>query len=116
MTPEQIAALTTIAAIVSKMGTWPLGSVVVAVIFGPWVVMWLMSRSMEKRHEAVVKMYESNVKLVESYQKMAGEHVDTIRLSTAATTELTTFLRTKAPCHQLINANMITVKRQKDGQ
>ena len=64
MTPDQIAALTAIAAIVSKMGTWPVGSIMICVVFGPWILMWMISKAMEKRHAAVVMMYESNVELV----------------------------------------------------
>jgi hypothetical protein len=103
MTPDQISALTAIAAIVSKVGTWPLGSVIAAVVFGPWVFSWMSTRSMEKRHAAVVQMYEDNCKLVKNYEKVASEQADTIRLSTSATIELTTFLQTRVPCHERIN-------------
>jgi hypothetical protein len=109
MTPEQVAA------IISKIGTWPLGSIIAAVVFGPWLIMGIISRSMEKRHEAAMKMYESNVKLVEKYERMADEQADTIRLATAATTELTTYLRTKTPCHQLIATGMINMSKQRGG-
>ncbi|OPY15625.1 MAG: hypothetical protein A4E66_00029 [Syntrophus sp. PtaB.Bin001] len=102
MTPEQIAALTAISATVSKVGTWPIGSIIAAVVFGPWIVLWLVSRSMEKRHEAALKMYENNVKLVKNYEKVASEQADTIRLSTAATTELVTYLKNRTPCHEIM--------------
>lgn len=102
MTPEQIAAMTAIASIIQQIGTWPIGALALVIIFGPWVMLFLSTRSMEKRHEAVVDMYKNNAKLVENYEQMSSEQADTIRLSTAATTELTTFLRTKTPCHQLI--------------
>lgn len=115
MTPEQIAGLTALAAIVSKMGTWPVGSIISCIVFGPWIILVIISRSMEKRHEAALKMYESNVKLVNAYEKMASEQSDTIRLSTAAVTDLTTFLKTKTPCHQFISANLIAnLNRPKD--
>ena len=102
MTPEQIAGLTAVAAIISKIGTWPIGSVLAAVVFGPWVVMGLIARSIEKRHAAVVTMYEENVKLVRNYEKVCDEQGDMIRLSTSATTELITFLKTRTPCHDRI--------------
>ena len=107
MTPEQISALTAIAAIFSQIGTWPIGSVICAVVFGPWVILVAVSRSMEKRHEVAMKMYESNVKLVESYDQMAKEQADTIRLSTAVTTELTTYLKSRTPCHERITERFI---------
>jgi len=103
MTPDQISALTAIAAIVSKVGTWPIGSIISAVVFGPWVFSWMSTRSMEKRHAAVVQMYEDNCELVIKYQKVADEQADTIRLSTSAIMELTTYLRSRVPCHERIS-------------
>jgi transcriptional regulator of nitric oxide reductase len=100
MTPEQIAALTAIAAIVAKVGTWEIGSIIFSIVFGPWIMMYFVSRSMEKRLNAAIVMYENSNKLVQKYEKMSSEHVDTIRLSTAATVELTKFLRDRVPCFQ----------------
>jgi len=102
MTPEQAAAISAIASIIGQIGTWPLGTVIIAVIFGPWIMLFLSTRSMEKRHEAVVDMYKNNAKLVENYEQMSSQQADTIRLSIAATTELTTWLRTKPTCHALL--------------
>ena len=102
MNPEQIAALTAIAAIVSKVGTWPIGSVIFAIVFGPWIMLFVVSRSIEKRHRAAVVMYENNVKMVERYAEMAGQLMDMVRLSTAAITELTSFLKNRTPCFERI--------------
>lgn len=102
MSPEQISALTAIAAIVAKVGTWEIGSIVFAIVFGPWMMMYFVSRSMERRHEAALRMYENSNKLVQRYDKLAGEQVDTIRLSTSATVELTKFLRDRTPCIQFL--------------
>lgn len=102
MSPEQISLLAAFAKILENIGTWPIGSLIVIIVFGPWLVMGFVSRSMEKRHEAAMKMYESNVELVKNYAKVASEQADTIRLSTAATTELTTYLKTRTPCHVLL--------------
>jgi len=103
MTPDQISALTAIAAVISKMGEWPLGSLIAAIVFGPWIIMGFVSWSMSKRHEAAMQMYENNVELVKSYQRIAEEQADTIRLSTSATVELTTYLKSKTPCHHRIS-------------
>ncbi len=109
MTPEHISLLTATAAILEKVGTLPIGSIILTIFLCPWVALLIVSRSMEKRHnlaeknhEAALRMYESNVRLVERYEKIAGEQVDTIRLSTSATVELTTFLRERVPCFQRI--------------
>ena len=100
MTPDQMTALTDIALIVSKIGTWPIGSIILVIIFGPYLIMSVQMRSMEKRFDAVMKMYENNARLVECYEKMAKEQADTIRLATAATVELTTYLKQQVPCYQ----------------
>ena len=103
MSPEQVSALTALATILAKVGTWPIGTVLVGVVFGPYVIMSVQLRAMEKRHEAALEMYKHNVKLVECYEAMAREQADTIRLATAATVELTTYLKQQVPCYQRIN-------------
>jgi len=49
------------------------------------------------------EMYKNNVKLATAYETLASEHVDMIRLNVSAITELTTYLRTRTPCHMLIH-------------
>ena len=88
MTPDQISALTAIAAIIEKIGAWPLGSVAALIVFGPWIVMGLISRSVEKRHEAAIKMYEENVKLVLNYEKVAAGLQDILVLTTQTMTQV----------------------------
>lgn len=88
MSPEQIAALTAVSAIISKIGTWPIGSIVAAIVFGPWIVMGFIARGMEKRHESAIKMYEENVKLVINYEKIAEGLQSIIVLSTQRMTEV----------------------------
>jgi hypothetical protein len=88
VSPEQIAALTAISTIFSKVGTWPIGSIVAAIVFGPWLVMGFISRGMEKRHEAAIKMYEENVKLVINYEKIAEGLQSIIVLSTQTMTSV----------------------------
>ena len=86
MTPEQIAALTAISTIFSKVGTWPIGSIVAAVVFGPWVMMGIIARGMEKRHEAAILMYTENVKLVVNFEKLAESLQSIVVLSTQTLT------------------------------
>lgn len=100
MTPEQISLLTATAAIVERIGTWPIGSIIALVVLCPWLTVLVISRAMDKRVTAALTMYESNVRLVEKYEKIADEQVDTIRMSTAGTVELVTFLRERVPCFE----------------
>lgn len=55
-------------------------------------------RDMNEQRE----MYKNNVKLATAYETLADEHVDMIRLNVAAITELTTYLKTRTPCHMLM--------------
>lgn len=106
MTPDQITALTAVAAIVSKVGTWPIGSIIAAIVGGPWVAMYFISNGQEKRYRMMVKMYEDNVILVKAYETMSKDQSDTIRLATAATTELTAYLKLQVPCHERLKECM----------
>jgi hypothetical protein len=114
MTPDHISALTAIAAILEKVGTWPIGSILILIVLCPWLALLVVSRAMdrrfavfEKNHASVIAMYESNVRLVEKYERISNEHVDTIRLSTSATVELVQFLRGRVPCFQRIQERTI---------
>lgn len=100
MTPDQIAAITAIASIINQIGTWPIGTVFLVIMVGPWIVMfivaWLQEKRFvslanghEKRFEAVVKMYESNVALVKSYEGIARNLQDLVILNTQTMTEAT---------------------------
>jgi hypothetical protein len=119
MTPEQIAALPIIVSLIEKIGSWPIGIILLSIVICPYIFQWFDSCRRDKQQAAAMKifeatkrMYEDNVVLVENYAKMANDHVDTIRLSTAATQELTTYLKTRVPCHQFINTNRVAMQRK----
>ncbi len=111
MTPETIQVVTAISSLLDKVGTLPIGTVIMAVIVGPYVVNLTLGYRQAQQFKAMKDMYENNVKLVKDYEKMSNEHVETIRLSTGAITELTTFLKTRTPCHQFINTSIAAMRR-----
>ncbi len=82
MTPSQIAALQTVAFILDKIGTWPVSTLCAVVVIGPWFAMAYIAWGQSRRFEAVTKMYENNVALVKSYEKMAADQQDLIILNT----------------------------------
>ena len=88
MTPEQVSIITTVATIMSQIGTWPVGTVVVAIAFGPWIMMFLIARGQEKRFDAVTKMYENNVELVKAYEGVAKILHDTVVFNTQIMTQV----------------------------
>ncbi len=81
MTPEQVSIIQTIALILDKIGTWPVGTIFVMVIIGPWAIQFFVSRAQERRFEAVTKMYENNVRLVENYAEVAKSLHDLITIN-----------------------------------
>ncbi|MBI5634873.1 MAG: hypothetical protein HZA15_15505 [Nitrospirae bacterium] len=99
MTADQVAAITAIAAIFKQIGTWPIGTVFMVVMVGPWIVMvivaWLQEKRFvslanghEKRFEAVVKMYEANVQLVKGYDAIAKNLQDLVIMATQTMTQV----------------------------
>ncbi len=98
MTPETIQAIAALAAIVESLGKWPLALIIVVVFIGPWLFSFFINRGHEKRFEAVTKMYENNVRLVQCYEKLADGQNDTILLNTAKWTEVETKIDTNQFC------------------
>lgn len=122
MSPDQVSAITAMAAIVQAIGALPLSALMVLLVVGPWLslagVTVLQARradrearraeivtaeanirvekamttfreettrlvnSQEKRFEAVVRMYENNVKVVDDYHSLASDLTAIITLST----------------------------------
>ncbi len=70
MSPELVAVVKAVSDILSNLGAMPLSSMMIAVVFGPWLVLMYVAWRQEKRFEAVVKMYEDNVQLVRDYQQL----------------------------------------------
>lgn len=82
MTPQDVAAMTALIGIVKVIGAWPLITLYVFMSVGPWIGMWWFTRIFEKRHAAVVKMYNDSAALVKSYEKIANSLQDIVILST----------------------------------
>lgn len=82
MTPDQIATLTALAAIIKSIGTWPAISIIALVLFGPWMVLIMFGINLNKRVEAQAKMYENNVQLVEEVLGLTKGYRDQLIWST----------------------------------
>lgn len=87
MTPETAHTLAAIATIIDKLGALPIGTLLIVIIFGPWIFTFVMERAHEKRITAMEAMYKSNVKLVEAYARLADGLNDVITLNTAKWSE-----------------------------
>lgn len=105
MTPDSIAALSHLLAIFRTMSGWPFGVLLFLVMVGPWMMAMMLAWFQSRRFESVVKMYKSNVRLVEDYQKvctqqenLSKELKDIIVLNTRAMTELVDNIRGNQFC------------------
>lgn len=79
MSPDQIAVIKAVSDIVANLGAMPIASLLLIVVFGPWLVLMYVGWRQERRFEEVVRMYEDNVQLVKDYQELVkgyGKIVD----------------------------------------
>lgn len=109
MTPDQISTITALAALVQSIGNWPIVSILVLVVLGPWLVNAYTSYQQQRRFEmqreqsqqqfgAVVKMYEDNVTLVEDVKNMAEGFRDQLIWSTQTVTEAKDIAKNNLHC------------------
>lgn len=52
----------------------------------------------------ITQYYKDNVDLVKHYEHMSGDMAEMVRLNTAAWQDLTSFLKNKIPCYQMIRS------------
>jgi len=95
MTPEQIAGLAALTAIMERLGTAPVGVLVAFVLLAPWIVLAAVSIYQQRRFEAVVQMYENNftqtetvAKLAEGFSEMAKGYRELVTWTTQEVTEV----------------------------
>lgn len=98
MTPDQISALASLLALIKTMSGWPFGIFFLLIIVGPWVLALILAYSHRVRFEAVVDMYESNVRLVEKYEELGGDLKDVIILNTETITTLVSEINSNQYC------------------
>lgn len=88
MTPQDVALLSALVAVIKEIGTWPLFSVLLLMQVGPWVGGLVITYIQGKRHSAVVRMYEDNVILVKSITEIAEGYRDTLLLAATSMTKV----------------------------
>ena len=70
MTPDQVAVLNALVGLLERAGTWPLATLGLAVVVGPWVMSFILARGQERRFEAAMEMFRKNSALAENYEKI----------------------------------------------
>lgn len=105
MTPAEVAGITAIAAILKELGSWPVVLVLALIQISPWLLLMIVSRSVEKRHSEVVQMYENNVILVQNYESaterweaISNSLVTVVSLNTQAQTRLVDAVKNNEFC------------------
>ena len=98
MTPDQLAVMGHLLTLLKAMSSWPFGVAFFVFVVGPWVLALILFYSQRKRFETVVSMYESNVRLVEKYENLAGDLKEVIIMNTQAITRLDDGMRGNQFC------------------
>jgi hypothetical protein len=98
MSPDQVALTNAIVATLHVLRGWPLAALLFVLIIGPWLMSVFLVSVQGKRHEAAVRMYESNVKLVDTTQEIARDLKDIIIMNTRTMTEVCDSVREVQLC------------------
>lgn len=98
MTPETITAINAVCSLLERIGTWPVGLIILIAIIGPWLIAAWLGISQERRFAAMKEMYKNNAKLVDSYAKVADGLLETVLLNTAKWTETINKIDTNQYC------------------
>ncbi len=98
MDPSSLQALQALAILLDKIGTLPLISVFFLSQVCPWVFMIILHLGQNRRFEAVKRMYEDNVKLVESYENMAQSQQELSTLTISTNTKLIEMMENNLFC------------------
>ena len=83
-----LSIVSSILNILSRIGVWPIMMTLLFIIMGPWIFSLIVAWNQNKRFDAMKSMYENNVRLVESYEKMANGLLEVVALNTAKWTEV----------------------------
>jgi len=86
MSPDHLAAAAALIKIIEAMNGWHIGTILLVIIIGPWLLALVLSYLQTKRFESVVKMYESNVRLVEGYESISVDLREVVIMNTQAMT------------------------------
>jgi len=102
-----LSILASLITILSKVGTGPVVTIIIAIVVGPWLFSVSMAWVQSRRVDAMRKMYENNVKLVECYESLAKQQNDVVTLNTAKWAEVETKIDANQFCP------MVRVKKER---
>ena len=101
----QLSTLATLITLFEKIGPWPIGTVLLLVILGPWLFIYFNERNKTKatalieaarkarfetlkekhreQYETLMKMYEANIIIIKNYERLAFDLKDVLVLNTS---------------------------------
>lgn len=109
MSPDQLTALSALAALLKSVGVMPISLIICFCVLGPWVAQSVSLNNMRKdqqqrdkeakeRFEAVVRMYENNAELTRGYETLSRDLAGIIHLNTQTQTQLYESIRNNQFC------------------
>ncbi|MGD9809652.1 MAG: hypothetical protein AB7E76_02770 [Deferribacterales bacterium] len=109
MTPEQIAAFSAIATLLERIGTWPVGTLIVVMLISPWAILVWVTITQRKQLDEFVKsantqsaqfkqMYENNAELVKGFLRLSTDLHDTVVLNIRELTEMKDIAKNNQIC------------------
>jgi hypothetical protein len=87
MTPETVSAINAVCSLLDKIGTLPVGAIILIILVGPWVFSIVIGWRQQRQFDAMRLMYENNVTLTKSYVRLADGQQEMISLNSAKWTE-----------------------------
>ena len=99
MTPaEQLAIISNLMVLLKAASSWPFGVVLILAFVGPWVLQLILYYLQQKQYREMKTMYENNVQLVETNEKLAGDLKEVVIMNTQAITRLDEGIRGNQFC------------------
>ena len=103
MSPDQLQVLAAVLGIIKGLGTWPVMSLIAGMILSPWIILVFIAMNQHKRFEAVVKMYEDNVLLVEEVIELGKGYRDHLIWSTQTVDKANSIAKNNLHCPAVRN-------------
>lgn len=87
MTSETVSFINAVSSLLDKIGSLPVGVIILFVLIGPWAFSIISSWRQQKQFDEMKRMYENNVTLAQGLEKLAEGQQEMISLNTAKWTE-----------------------------
>lgn len=87
MTPETVSAINAVCSLLDKIGSLPIGAIILFVFLGPWAFSIISGWRQQRQFDEMKRMYENNVTLAQGLEKLAEGQQEMISLNTAKWTE-----------------------------